>query len=291
MYDLEKFKKVLIEEGIAEGTINTYITHIKEYFDWLLGSGEVEFKRLYRQNILEYISYLRNIRKTDYKTGEKHSLSGKTINLKLVAIAKYNRIMQPEDIVVRKTDYIKIHENLVNPTDITKEEINIFRQKLLQSEGCSNVRNYTIATLMAYSGLRISEVLDLKVQDISYQNYMILVRNGKGGKQRSVVVNSKVINAIREYMKVRKTDVESDYLFCNKKGNKLNRSTINTAFASVSDRITPHTLRHFYCSNAMESGLFTIQEVAAQAGHSSLNTTMKYIHPNLDKIKEKAELL
>ena len=148
MYDLEKFKEELIEEGITEGTINTYITHIKEYFDWLLGSGEVEFKRLYRQNILEYISYLKNVRKTDYKSDEKHSLSGKTINLKLVAIAKYNRIMQPEDIVIRKTDYIKIHENLVNPTDITKEEINIFRQKLLQSEGCSNVRNYTIATLM-----------------------------------------------------------------------------------------------------------------------------------------------
>lgn len=291
MCDLEKFKKELIEEGITEGTINTYICHIKEYFEWLLGSGEVEFKHLYRQNILEYISYLKNIRQTDYKTGEKHSLSGKTINLKLVAIAKYNRIMQPEDIVIKKTDYIKIHENLVNPTDITKEEINIFRQKLLQAEGCSNVRNYTIATLMAYSGLRISEVLDLKLQDISYQTYVILVRNGKGGKQRSVIVNSKVMDAIREYVKVRKPEIESEYLFCNKKGNKLNRSTINSAFASVSDRITPHTLRHFYCSNAMASGLFTIQEVAAQAGHSSLNTTMKYVHPSLEKIKEKAELL
>lgn len=131
MYGLEKFEKSLIEEGIAEGTIHTYICHIKEYFDWLLGSGEVEFKRLYRQNILEYISYLKNIKKTDYKTGEKHSLSGKTINLKLVSIAKYNRIMQPDEIVIKKTDYIKIHENLVNPTDITKEEVNTFRQKLL----------------------------------------------------------------------------------------------------------------------------------------------------------------
>lgn len=290
MYDLETFAKKMMEEGIAEGTINTYVCHIKEYFDWLLGSGEVEFKRLYRQNILEYISYLKNIRKTDYKTGENHSLSGKTINLKLVSIAKYNHLMQPEDIVIKKADYIKIHENLVNPTDTTKEEIDIFRQKLLQAEGCSNVRNYTIATLIAYSGLRISEVLDLKIQDISFQTYMIMVRNGKGGKQRSVVVNSRVINTIREYLKTR-YETGSDYLFCNKKGKKLNRSTINAAFASISDKITPHTLRHFYCSNAMESGLFTIQEVAAQAGHSSLNTTMKYIHPNLEKMKEKAELL
>lgn len=291
MYDLETFEKKMREEGIAEGTINMYICNMKEYFEWLLGSGEVEFKRLYRQNILEYVSYLKNIRKTDYKTGNNHSLSGKTINLKLVSIAKYNRLMQPEDIVVKRTDYIKIHENLVNPTDVTKEEIDIFRQKLLQAEGCSNVRNYTIATLMAYSGLRISEALDLKIQDISYQTYMIMVRNGKGGKQKSVVVNSKVINTIREYMKVRYSEVKSEYLFCNKKGKKLNRSTINTAFASVSDKITPHTLRHFYCSNAMESGMFTIQEVAAQAGHSSLNTTMKYVHPSLEKMKEKAELL
>ena len=68
MYDLEKFEKSMIEEGIADGTIHTYICHIKEYFDWLLGSGEVEFKRLYRQNILEYISYLKNIKKTDSPT-------------------------------------------------------------------------------------------------------------------------------------------------------------------------------------------------------------------------------
>lgn len=291
MYGLETFENKMIEEGIADGTIKMYLCHMKEYFEWLLGSGEVEYKHLYRQNILEYISYLKNIRKTDYKTGEKHSLSGKTINLKLVSLAKYNHLMQPEDIVIKKTDYIKIHENLVNPTDITKEEIEVFRQKLLQAEGCSNVRNFTIATLMAYSGLRISEVLDLKTYDVSYQTYMIMVRNGKGGKQRSVVVNSKVINAIREYMKVRNPDEDNEYLFCNKKGNKLNRSTINTAFASVSDKITPHTLRHFYCTNAMESGMFTIQEVAAQAGHSSLNTTMKYVHPNLEKMKEKVELL
>ena len=291
MYDLETFEKKMIEEGIADGTIKTYLGHVKEYFDWLLYSGEVEYKHLYRQNILEYISYLKNIKKTDYKTGEKHPLSGKTINLKLVSIAKYNHLMQPEDIVIKKSDYIKIHENLVNPTDITKEEIDAFRQKLLQAEGCSNVRNFTIATLMTYSGLRISEALDLKTYDISYQTHMIFVRNGKGGKQRNVVVNSKVINAIREYIKVRKPEVESEYLFCNKQGKKLNRSTINTAFSSVSDKITPHTLRHFYCTNAMESGMFTIQEVAAQAGHASLNTTMKYVHPNLEKMIEKAELL
>ncbi len=100
-------------------------------------------------------------------------MSGKTINLKLVSIAKYNRIMQPDEIVIKKTDYIKIHENLVNPTDITKEEVNIFQQKLLQSEGCSNVRNYTIATLIVYSGLRISELVALKHEDFAGATFKI----------------------------------------------------------------------------------------------------------------------
>ncbi len=100
-------------------------------------------------------------------------MSGKTINLKLVSIAKYNRIMQPDEIAIKKTDYIKIHENLVNPTDITKEEVNIFQQKLLQSEGCSNVRNYTIATLIVYSGLRISELVALKHEDFAGATFKI----------------------------------------------------------------------------------------------------------------------
>lgn len=61
-------------------------------------------------------------------------------------------------------------------------------------------------------------------------------------------------------------------------------------FKKYSDKITPHTLRHFYCSNALESG-YSVHEVANQAGHSNIHTTLLYTNPTKEKMKDKAELL
>lgn len=109
MYDLEKFEKSLVEEGIAEGTIHTYICHIKEYFDWLLGSGEVEFKRLYRQNILEWhnekedvwYSYLPD----DSKSNKRKKIKRKRKRDLEDVICDFYSSMQSEHEDMEKKDY------------------------------------------------------------------------------------------------------------------------------------------------------------------------------------------
>lgn len=137
---------------------------MQEYFQWFADSfGKTEFKGLYRSNIQEYKNYLKNIKRIGK---DNHNLDGKTINTKLSALSKYNELMQPYDIVISKADYIKIQENAINPTEITKEDIEAFRQRILQSEGTHALRNYTIVTIMMYTGLRISEVLRLKKTDV-----------------------------------------------------------------------------------------------------------------------------
>lgn len=277
-------------EGKSDKTIKQYSTSIKEYFQWFYESyGEVEFKKLYRENILEYKNYLKNIKRSK-RSG--NNLDAKSVNSKLSALIKFNELLQADNIVISKADLIKVQTEIISPTNITKKEVEEFRQRILQSEGCSAKRNYAIVTIMAYAGLRISEVLQLKKVDVNTTANQIRVTDGKGEKQRTVIINSKIVSAIREYQK--SDQVESEYLFHNSKGKVLNPSTINKVFDEFSVEgyhIHPHMLRHFFCYNALESGAYSINEVSNQAGHTSIKTTMRYLNPNLDAIKKKAELL
>lgn len=287
---IREFENKLRLEGKSDTTIKSYVTSVNVFFRWFNDSfGEVGFKKLYRENILEYKSYLKNVR-TSKRTGQ--NLNAKSINVMLSGLIKYNELMQPDNIVISKADLIKVQAEIISPTNITKKEVEEFRQRVLQSEGCSAKRNYAIVTIMAYAGLRISEVLHLKKVDVNTAASQIRVADGKGEKQRTVIINSKVISAIREYQ--RSDYVESDYLFHNSKGKILNPSTINKVFDEFSIdgyHIHPHMLRHFFCYNALESGAYSINEVSNQAGHTSIKTTLKYLNPNLEQIKKKSELL
>ena len=288
--NLVEFVEKLKSEGRAENTIKSYVTNLDEFFNWFNDSyGEVEFKRLYRQNVLEYKNYLKNIKRIGK---DKHNLNGKTINAKLSALAKYNELMQPEELVINKSDYIKIQENAVNPTEITKEDVEAFRQRILQSDSHHAIRDYTFVTILMYTGLRISEILRLKKTDISTVTGEIRVSNGKGEKQRIVIANSKIIDALNEYKRHYNND-NTELLFYNSNGEQLDRTTFNKIFWNYSEKgkkMHPHLLRHFFCTTALDSG-YTISEVAMLAGHSNIHTTMKYTNPTMSKLKEKAELL
>lgn len=287
---ISEFKRKMYLDGKSERTIESYVNSVKEFFKWFDDSfGNVEYKKLYRENILEYKSYLKNVKRSA-KSG--NPLSPKTINAKLSALICFNELIEPDNIVVSKRDLIKIQEEIVSPTTITKKEVEEFRQIVLQSEGCASRRNFAIVTILAYAGLRITECLNLRKTDICLESSELKVTNGKGEKSRIVIINSKIVSAVREYQK---TDhVESEWLFHNSRGERLNQTTINRVFKLCCPKgynITPHTLRHFYAINAVSSGIFTIPEIANQMGHSSIKTTMRYMNPNLEEIRKKVEQL
>lgn len=277
---LKHFEGRLREEGKSENTIKSYILHIKHYMKFYDDSYGSELKQLYRQNILDYKSYLLNIER----------VNAKTINAKLSALIKFNEFLIDNkiqnDIVVSKKDNIKIQNEVASLATVSLSDVEQFRQNVLENEGN---RNYAIVTIMAYAGLRISEVLALKMNDINFTSQELIVKDGKGNKQRIVFIGDKIINSIKEYIKKRKA-TEEEYLFISNKDNKIDRTVINKMFNKYSDKITPHTLRHFYCSHALENG-YSVHEVANQAGHSNIHTTLLYTNPTREQIKSKASLL
>lgn len=276
---LKSFENYLRSDGKSENTINSYIRHMKLYLKWFEDSFGAEFKKLYRENVLDYKSYLKNIKKD----------SARTINTKIAALVKFNEFLVEEDIqsdiVLSKKDNIKLQTQGASPTDITKIDVESFRQNVLE-EGSK--RDYAIITLLAYTGLRISEALNLKIEDINLVSKEIVVKSGKGDKQRIVYMNDKIINAIKTYLHEKNS--ASSFLFESRQSDKLNRTRVNQIFNKFSDKITPHKLRHFWCTHALESG-YSVHEVANQAGHSNIHTTLIYTNPSKEKMKEKANLL
>lgn len=276
---LNEYELYLSNVSKANNTIAAYMLHIKGYLQWCKESyGDVP-TRLYRANILDYVSYLRNIKK----------FSASTINAKVSALLSYNKFLvsigKQDDIVVFKDDNIKIQKQYASLSTVSKQDVDQFRQTILVNQG---KRDHAIVTIMAYSGLRISEVLNITTQNFGFIQRELLIPDGKGQKQRVVYLNDKIINAVKEYMQERNST--SEYLFVSREGGKLNRTRINQIFNQYSDKITPHTLRHFYCSNALESG-YSVHEVANQAGHSNIHTTLLYTNPNKEQMKAKANLL
>lgn len=271
---LEEFKDYLKQQGKSKNTISSYILHIKGYYNWYLQSFGSECPSLYRENILDYISYLRNIKKD----------SGRTINCKISALIKLNDFLIEsgiqQDKVISKKDNIKVQQNYANPSNVTKQEVDFFRQQLLQ-DGHQDI--YCLATLLAYAGLRISEALNIQLTDFNLSIGELKVR-GKGDKDRVVYLNDKITNSIRELLRVRESD--SPYLFVNKNNGIIHRTTINKVFNKYSNKITPHSLRHYFCTIALEGG-FSVHEVAYLAGHSNIHTTLIYLNPNRESIRNK----
>jgi len=275
---INSFKNYLEQEDKSIHTINNYSLDVKVYIKWHYDTFGIEFIRLLRPNILEYKSYLSTVKK----------LNGKTINRKLSSLINFNRYLvingNQDDYVVFKNDYIKVQSEFANPCNIVKSDVESLRQKILLN---NDLRLYCVVTIMAYCGLRIQETLDIKLKDINLDSKELIIRKGKGNKQRVVIINNKIVGAIRSYLKVR--DGEGEYLFISRARSKLDRTVVNKQLNKYGS-ITPHMLRHFYCTNAMENG-FQIHEIANQAGHSNITTTLIYTNPSKSELRRKVELL
>lgn len=171
----QRFCEYLAAKGCAKKTVDTYGQAAGGYMEWYQATFGMPLQRMYRANVLDYISYLRTVRK----------LANRSVNTKLAALQNLNDYLIESGIqaetVLSKQDYLKIQTSYASPSTISREQVESFRQRVLEGSG---KRNYAIVTVMAYAGLRISECLALSPGDVSLPAREITVRRGKGGKTR-----------------------------------------------------------------------------------------------------------
>lgn len=158
-------------------------------------------------------------------------------------------------------------------------------------------RNKAMIELMARAGLRVSEVVSLQVKDvtISQRKGEVLIRHGKGMKERSVPLGRQIRQALEAYLSVR--PVEGDnWLFISNAHKPLSprdlqRMVTNVAYrAGLRRRVTPHLLRHTFATRALRNGI-DIATLSRLLGHETVNTTARYLHPDMAAVSAMVEEL
>jgi len=206
---------------------------------------------------------------------------------KRVSIKQFFEYLQDQDIAVNidfdKVPKIKINQHLpdvLSISEMLKLLSSIKADKLLDK------RNQTMLELLYATGMRISELLNLTLHDLHYDEGIVLVK-GKGSKQRYVPFTDSVDALLKSYcaqvrpaiLKYRQTDL----LFVNGRGSKLSRMGFWKILkkialeAGIKKEITPHTFRHSFATHLLEGGV-NLRIVQTLLGHASLNTTQIYTH-------------
>lgn len=221
--------------------------------------------------------YLNHLNKEDF--------SPSTINRVYAAIRSFchysNQLHAVSDISITKVPHISKQE----AKGLTKEEITSLRLKIANDKNSTTrLRDQAIVDLLLYSGFRVSELVNLNKDDISYNKgtYRIQIKETKNNESRLAFIDSKQFKYIKRYLDSR--DDNHEALFTSNRGRisiRMVQSILNNY------GINPHLLRHTFCSILAREGvdIFTIAQLA---GHKDINTTRRYSNPT---DKEMAELV
>ena len=151
------------------------------------------------------------------------------------------------------------------------------------------IRDRLIIEMLYATGVRVSELVNIKYDNIDFENKRIIV-TGKGNKQRVVYFGDYALEILNEYIKTHDKN-EDNYLFTNSKGGKITDRGIRYIISnimsklSVKTHVTPHVLRHTFATDMLNNGC-DIKVVQELLGHSSLRTTEVYTHVTNERLKE-----
>lgn len=274
----DKFNDFMKENRLSDNSRSSYLNDLKIFKKYYLDSYGEELNELIHTDVLMYVNFLK-----------REGMKATTINRKLAALKQYNLFLVSQkiqtDIVILDKDYIKIQPSPVQKELPSIQELN--KLKHFAAKDTKNPeRDYCFIALFTYGGLRESELVNLRLVDIKL-NERFLNIFGKGNKFRQVIINNNMYDALSSYLEVRYCiKTENNYLFLGQKNintkKPLNRNFCNRLLNKYKSlcklaKLHPHLLRSYFCTNALHNAGYSIEQVAAQAGHSSLNTTKAYL--------------
>lgn len=282
---VEQFLNYLsVERGLARNTIFSYRTDLKKFSFFLKERGEASVNNVTREDIRNFLMDLKN-----------KKLSVNSIARNLVSIKSFFKYLVNEKItkddIAAVLDAPKLWKRLPDTLNIKEVDKIILKANVKNKQG---LRDRAILEVLYGTGMRVSEVVTLKLRDINFEVGFLKCK-GKGQKERIVPFGGKAQAAISRYLKkarpkfiLKKRDVPE--IFLSRLGRSISRVSIwkmikaYTRKANIKKNITPHTLRHSFATHMLEGGadLRVVQELL---GHADISTTQVYTHINKDRLK------
>ncbi|MEN6511290.1 MAG: tyrosine-type recombinase/integrase [Chloroherpetonaceae bacterium] len=225
---------------------------------------------------------------------QDNGLSRNSIRLKSSALKSFFKYLYKKDII--KINPARLlstpKKDKLFPNYLTQNEIDNLLEKI-KKDCPDGARDFLLIQLIYGSGLRISEALNLTINNLDKYAMTVKVL-GKGNKERIVPVGKNTISALENYLKYRPQlckDAINNFLFLAQNGERLSYSIaykhIHNLMKGITDaeQKSPHTLRHTFATHLINNGA-DIRSVSEMLGHSSLSSTQIYTHLSIDKLKQ-----
>jgi len=265
------FTFLYVEKGLSKNTVDAYKNDLKDFLSWLNKINIQDYKKVTETEINEYVAHL-------FKNGLKSSSVNRKISTlksfylflikkKLISLSPLSEVITP-----KKEQYL--------PSSMSEDEV----EQLLQSPNIEldiEIRDKAMIEMLYATGMRISELINLKMIDIDIERSVLKVL-GKGSKERLVPFGEKASDSLSYYLKKRKKSSAKE-VFLSNRGKKMTRTgfwqriKIYLSREGLKDTISPHTLRHAFATHLLNRGA-DLRSVQLLLGHSDLSTTQIYTH-------------
>lgn len=277
------FDYLIINKELSANTLESYKRDIRQ-FEVYLREHALSLEKVTKTIIITYLIALQ-------KTGKATS----TISRNLASIRCFYQFMQNERYIEidpsANLESPKVEKKL--PSVLTKKEVELLLEQPVPVDA-KGARDKAMLELLYATGIRVSELISLDIDDVDLNSGLIICRNGKI-KSRSIPLGNIAVKYTKMYLndfrrKLCSND-NNQLLFVNFHGQKMTRQGFwkiikyYTAKANINKSITPHTLRHSFAVHLIENGA-DLQAIQEMLGHSDISTTQVYCKVNKNKIKE-----
>lgn len=271
------------DKRLSTNTLQSYRRDIEQYFNYLRGINLHNISNSNKTTVITYLLFL-----------QKKGRATSTISRNLASIRSFYQYMTKNKLIEQdpttELESPKVEKKL--PQILSPEEVEL----LLEQPQCVDMKGYrdkAMLELLYATGIRVSELIQLDIQDLNID--IAYIKCNKGSRERMIPIGSIAISALKEYLSKSRPlliqRVDERALFVNVNGGRLTRQGFWKIIkqyknqAQISKDITPHTLRHSFAAHLLENGadLRSIQEML---GHSDISSTQIYTQIAKNRIKE-----
>jgi site-specific recombinase XerD len=298
---LDEFQAYLLAKDRSPVTITGYLGDVRLFAQWYEG--------YYREALIPTSLTNESVRSYKHHLLDQ-AAKPKTINRRLAALAAYAHWLEQAGFLKNARNPVQgikaVKETVLAPKWLDKKQRAVLLRVVdKEVEDAMHryprlrlmyLRDAAIVKLILFAGLRVGEIVQLRMSDITLDERKgsVTVREGKGTKRREVPLNAKARKALLEYL-IMRPDAETNALFLGQRNDGVQSKTIQRAVQRFAKKIglsnvTPHTLRHSFAKALIDADV-SLEKVAMLLGHSNLNTTRIYTTPGEEDLEDAVSML
>tara|TARA_B100001287_G_scaffold9358_1_gene7212 strand:+ start:1880 stop:2746 length:867 start_codon:yes stop_codon:yes gene_type:complete len=277
---IDNFQEYIsVEKRFSKNTVISYLQDLNQFFKFLSSEYNVSNNTEINFHLVRHwITRLL-----------ENGLEASSVNRKISTLKTYFRFLEREGYVKENPMFKIISPKAKKrlPIFLEEEKINNLLDDIKFESGFKGQRDKLIIELFYLTGMRLSELINIKIKDLNFNNFEVKVI-GKRKKERIIPLSDKIIKSIKMIIDNKNSE---DYLFTNTKGDKLYNKMIyrvvNKYIGKVSSmkKKSPHILRHTFATHMLNNGA-DINAIKELLGHSNLSATQVYTHNTIEKLKK-----